>query len=243
MTQPSITERVYAAKSNSAEADGLIRDYLPFIRSETSKIVGRAVREGVDDEMSIAMMAFHEAVGSYHKMRGAFLHYASVAMRRRLIDYYRREKRHSGQISIDAPTGQEETALADVLPDSSDDYRQMDMRDAARQEIAELTAQLRDFGLSLTDIADNCPKQERTLGSCQKALAYARENTRIIDELKRTKRLPLAVMVKGCGVERKTLERHRKYLMALLLIYSNGYEIIRGHLKQVLKPQQRRIAT
>ena len=37
------------------------------------------------------------------------------------------------------------------------------------------------------------------------------------------------------GVERKTLERHRKYMVALLLIYTNGYEIIRGHLKQVMK--------
>ena len=50
-----------------------------------------------------------------------------------------------------------------------------------------------------------------------------------------TRRLPLAALADGAGVEKKTLERHRKYLMALLIIYSNGYEIIRGHLKQVLQ--------
>ena len=37
----------------------------------------------------------------------------------------------------------------------------------------------------------------------------------------------------GTGVERKTLERHRKYLLAILLAFTNGYEIIRGHLCQV----------
>lgn len=40
-------------------------------------------------------------------------------------------------------------------------------------------------------------------------------------------------LVEGTGVERKTLERHRKYLAAILLAFTNGYEIIRGHLAQV----------
>ena len=39
--------------------------------------------------------------------------------------------------------------------------------------------------------------------------------------------------VEGTVVERKTLERHRKYLAAFLLAFTNGYEIIRGHLCQV----------
>ena len=37
----------------------------------------------------------------------------------------------------------------------------------------------------------------------------------------------------GSGAERKTLERHRKYLVAILLAFTNGYEIIRGHLCQI----------
>ena len=56
-----------------------------------------------------------------------------------------------------------------------------------------------------------------------------------MDTFLRTKKLPLNDLAAGSGVERKTLERHRKYMVALLLIYTNGYEIIRGHLKNVLK--------
>ena len=57
----------------------------------------------------------------------------------------------------------------------------------------------------------------------------------LLEELLQTKRLPVARLSAGSGTERKTLERHRKYMVALLLIYTNGYEIIRGHLTQVMK--------
>ena len=117
-------------------------------------------------------------------------------------------------------------------------YTQSQLREATRQEIAELSRQLAGFGLSLGDIADNCPRQARTLTACQRALRYAKEDPAIIPELLRTHRLPMAKLAAGSGVERKTLERHRRYLMALLLIYSNGYEIIRGHLAQLRTPSK-----
>ena len=106
-------------------------------------------------------------------------------------------------------------------------------RTAARQEIAHFALGLSEFGLSLTDIADNCPKQARTLSACHRALDYARGNPELLEQTVRTKKLPITSLAAGAGVERKTLERHRKYMMALLLAYTNGFEIIRGHLGQM----------
>ena len=94
---------------------------------------------------------------------------------------------------------------------------------------------MKEFGVSLSDVADNCPKQQRTLNVCRKALEYAKENPELLEEFLKTQRLPIGRLSAGSGAERKTLERHRKYMVALLLIYTNGYEIIRGHLKQVMK--------
>ena len=48
---------------------------------------------GQDDELSIAMMAFHEAIGGYSRTRGSFLKYAAMLIRSRLVDYSRREQR------------------------------------------------------------------------------------------------------------------------------------------------------
>ena len=230
----TIIQQVYAAKEDVQAADRLIGTYLPFIKAETAKFLKRPPVEG-DDELSIAMIAFHEAIGGYSRNRGAFLKYAAMLIRSRLIDYSRREQRHSRVVSLDAPIGEEDTTLGETLADERDPHGETAARDATRAEIEELTRQMQDFGVSLSDVADNCPRQRRTLDACRKALQYARENPGLLDDLLQTKKLPIGQLAAGSGVERKTLERHRKYMVALLLIHTNGYEIIRGHLKQVMK--------
>lgn len=202
----------------------LIGDYMPFIKAETTKFLKRPPIEGHDDEISIAMIAFHEAIRGYSRTRGAFLKYAALLIRSHLIDFSRSGQRHSHVVSLDAPTAEDGTTLADTLTDERDAQEETVMRDATRGEIEELTRQMEQFGVSLSDVADNCPKQQRTLDACRKALAYARENTGLLDELLQSKRLPILRLTEGSGVERKTLERHRKYMVALLLIYTNGYD-------------------
>ncbi len=226
--------QVLLAQQDIYAADRLIERYLPFIRAETAKFLTRPPTDS-DDELSIAMIAFHEAVCSYEKGRGAFLPYAATLIRSRLIDYDRRERRHRGSLSLDAPCGDEDGTLLDTLRDPNDHAGRLITREATAYEIRELTEQMAGFGVSLADVADNCPRQERTLAACRTAMHYAKSRPDLLAQVARTGKLPLAELAQGSGVERKTLERHRKYLVALLLICTNGYEIIRGHLHQVLK--------
>ena len=62
------------------------------------------------------------------------------------------------------------------------------------------------------------------------ALNYARRNPEVLAAVEKNGKLPIAELASGSGVERKTLERHRKYMVAMLLAFTNGFEIIRGHL-------------
>ena len=95
--------------------------------------------------------------------------------------------------------------------DHAGDYA---VRTASRREIQEFSEKLAQFGLTFSDVADNCPRQERTL-------------------VEDTGKLPMGELSAGSGTDKKTMERHRKYLVAILLAFTNGYEIIRGHLCQV----------
>ena len=229
----SIVFEVRAAQTDPAAADALIGQYMPFIRSETCKFTHAPIEAGHEDELSIATLAFYEAALSYQRGRGAFLPYAAAAIRNRLIDHYRAERRHGGSVSLDAPAGEDGRLLAETLPDARDDIGAYDLRAATRAEIEAFGRQLAGYGIGFSDVADNCPRQERTLAACRAVLDCARANPILLDKLLRTGRLPIRDLVLGSGVDKKTIERHRKYLVAILLAFTNGYEIIRGHLCQL----------
>lgn len=240
----AIVERVMDAKQDRLAADDLIRDYLPFIRSEAASVSRANAGQSIDDEISIAMLAFHEAIEGYDAAKGPFLGYAARLIKSRLVDYFRREKRHYGQVSLSTPVDADEGEL--TLEDTvQDDFRHeeaYDSRQATKQEIEELITQLKSLGLNLSSIADNAPKQARTKAQVKQVLLYAKENPLLIYEAVRTNKLPMSQLVNGTGVEKKTIERHRKYLMAMFVIYSNGYELIRGHLTQVFDRREGALA-
>ena len=224
--------RVQAARTDPEAADALIRQYMGFIRAETAKFIKRAPIDGQDEELSIAMLAFYEAILGYEQNRGAFLSYASRGIRNRMIDHYRKEKKHAKVISLHAPLQDEDDDISklDRLEDPKNEIEASHRRAAAREEIEEFERKLGEFGITFSEVADTCPRQERTLASCQRVLAAAKLHPEIFDILLESKKLPISSLAEKSGTDKKTLERHRKYLIAVLLAFTNGYEIIRGHL-------------
>lgn len=228
----SIIIRVNMAKDDVNAADLLIRDYLPFIRSEASKCISRICTDQ-DDEYSIAMMAFYEAIKGYSEQKGAFFSYAALVIRSRLLDHIRKESRHRGHISIDAEEDDEGRSIKDELTDGRDHIEESIGLEATKSEIEELEKILMGFGVSFSDVADNCPRQERTFSACRRIITYAIRDRQLMEEIERSGKLPITRLSEAVSVEKKTLERHRKYLLAMLLIHTNGYEIIRGHLRHL----------
>lgn len=234
--EENLEARVLESQQSPAAADKLIEDYLPFIRRETARSLGR-VPQKEEDALSVAMLAFYEAVGRYTPGRGGFLSLASLTIGHRLVDFARKERRHEGQISLNACWEGDSLTLEEQLPEEEDTLKKRESQLEAQQEIEEFSRQLGTFGLTLSQVADSCPKQDRTRNTCMQALDFARRHPEILAELVKSKRLPLLRICLGAGVERKTLERHRAYMVALLLAYTNGYEIIRGHISYIKRKE------
>lgn len=229
-----IIKAVIHAQNDPNAADDLIAQYLPFIRTETAKFTKRIPQDGLDDELSIAMFAFYEAMMAYREGKGSFIKLAALSIRNRLIDYVRKERRHAGVVSLEQPVGDEDgRTIMETVDSGRDEIAERQGRDAAKAEIMEFANKLAEFGIALSEVADSCPQQERTKEACMKVLEYARENPELLLQLEQSGRLPIAQLANGAGVEKKTLERHRKYIVAILLAYTNGYEIIRGHLYHI----------
>lgn len=236
-----IVAQVQAAQNDAQAANDLIAQYLPFIKSETAKFIKRFPTEG-DDELSIAMFAFYESILSYRSGKGSFLKLAAMAIKNRLIDYSRKKQRHKGIVSLDMPASDEDDrSVGDQIADGRDAMGAFHEREATQKEIQEFSEQLGSFGLSFSDVADNCPKQERTQAACMQVLDYARQTPALLEQLIRTKKVPVSELAMGAKVERKTLERHRKYIVAILLAYTNGFEIIRGHLQMIKRKEASRL--
>lgn len=230
-----IVRQVRKAQDNSEDADGMIQQYMPFIKSETAKFIKRSPVQGQDDELSVAMFAFYETMMAYRSDKGSFFRLASTGIRNRLIDHYRRERRHFHLVSLDEPSpdGEDDRTLLEQLDSGQDEIAELTNRSAAKSEIIHFTKELREYGLSLTDVTENSPKQGRTLEACQLALEYAKSHPELLEKLEKSRKLPISQLAAGSGVERKTLERHRKYMVAIMLAYTNGFEIIREQLSEI----------
>lgn len=228
----NLARDVLRAKDSIKEAENLIKKYKNFILAEASKASGKSVTES-HDEFSIGMLAFHEAIGAYEEARGKFIAFAGTVIKNRIIDFYRAEKRHRGHASIHHED-EDGLSLEESIKDQNDHHESLINIEASKAEILELKGVLEGFGLSLDDIKDNSPKQERTHKSLARAIAYAASDESILKRVEETGRVPMTEISRATGVSKKTLERHRRYLLAMVLIYTNGYYIIRDHVSGVL---------
>ncbi|HNZ62930.1 MAG TPA: sigma-70 family RNA polymerase sigma factor [Bacillota bacterium] len=232
--EQDIAERVCAARQDDELAEELISQYLPFIRAEAARYLGRICTEQ-DDELSIAMIAFHDAMKSYQRERGAFIPYASLVIRNRLTDHGRKEQRHRTTVSLDAAQQDDDLPLSDVIASEGQDPLQNENLKAAIAEIIEFKKQLSDYNITLLELTEQTPKQQRSMDICKKALLYILGNGELFHRIIETGKLPLKEIAGCAGLPRKTLERHRKYLIGIMIIFSNGYTLMRGHLKEMLR--------
>ncbi len=97
---PGIPEEIQKARENEADMNLLIEKNKKFIITSAWKTVNHYVTES-DDEWSVALIAFHEAVLSYEEEKGNFHSFAALVIRRRLLDYLRTEARHAGEIAVE----------------------------------------------------------------------------------------------------------------------------------------------
>ncbi len=164
-----IVAQVYAAKEDSDAADQFIQQYLPFIRSETAKFVGAAPDHRYEDELSIAMLAFlrgHPRLCP-HTGRSSPMRPGPSKTGSSIIPG-RRNATRTWFPSTPLRGGGTDVRGHPSRPKRPDG--EYDLRQASQQEIQEFGAQLAQFGLTFSQVADNSPKQARTLTACHRVL-------------------------------------------------------------------------
>lgn len=216
----SLEDRVINVRNDNDKAGRLISEFKPFIASVAQKRVGRFLEYGVDDELSVGLIAFKEAMDSYDKNKGKFLSFAKLVISMRLIDYYRKQKRETmATLSLD-----DEQSTTDVMDvKSMDSYRIDEENEKRVLEIIEYRAELEKWGISLEDLAKVSPRKESLREHCKKAARVIVKNSDILNILLQTKRLPIKEIEEIIPVHRKKLERGRIYIIAMVLALVSNF--------------------
>jgi RNA polymerase sigma factor len=211
-----------------------ITDYQPYVAKVTSRFCKRYVDPARDDEFSIALVAFNEAINQFSAESGrSFLGFSEQVIRRRLIDYVRKEQRFSQQLpySLFDVEDEEDNVINPVeIHQAIEQYEKQKGMEERGGEIIELNRCLADFGIRFSDLIDASPKHDdsrQALFAIGKQLSDSAEYMRTM----LTKRvLPIKELMDVVKVSRKTLERNRKFIIAVALIYNGPYPYLRDYL-------------
>ncbi|MFD1953537.1 RNA polymerase sigma factor SigI [Paenibacillus thailandensis] len=223
------------AQGDEQLREHFIYSYKPFILKTASRFCKKYVNPEKDDEFSIALMAFNEAINQYSPSAGkSFLGFAETVIRRRLIDYVRKEQRHAVVSAYSAYEQEdEERQLYNPLEvkRALQHYDFARVADERRMEIGEFNEELRSYGITFAELVECSPKHadsRRMLMDIARTLA---EDEKLMRALQTKGKLPVKELTDACGVSRKTIERNRKYIIALCCVMTGAYPYLRDYLK------------
>ncbi|MDD4493242.1 MAG: RNA polymerase subunit sigma, partial [Eubacteriales bacterium] len=94
----------------------------------------------------------------------------------------------------------------------------------------EFNEQLSKWGISFDDLVRSSPGQDRTKEMCSRILRFLLGSHELIRNIKTKKTLPVSTIEKFLGISPKKMEKHRKYIIAALLIYTGNYPYLRKYI-------------
>lgn len=227
---------VARAQTDEQYLNKFIEKNRKFILSSASRSVNHYVSES-DDEWSVALIAFHEALKSYDSGKGNFHAFASVVIRRRLMDHLRSESRHANEISVEPSLMNGDSANSEEPSILESEIRKKEAELSAREdsltggmlqspvksEIEEAQQLLKGYGFSFFDLAGCSPKTNKTKAGCAMAVQVLLHDASLLSTMRREKKLPAGEILKKTKVQKKLLERHRKYIIAAAEILSGDF--------------------
>nr|WP_053217121.1 RNA polymerase sigma-I factor [Virgibacillus senegalensis] len=217
---------------NEEVQNRLLKAYQPFIAKSVSDVCKRYINPQIDDEFSVGLLAFNEAMLSYSPDKGSsFLSFARLVVKRRVIDYIRQEQTKMVAASIDEPledaqleNPSEITAAKAIYQDQLDSWYR-------REEIKDLQGRLQEYKLSFEELTVISPKHRDARESAVRVAKVLYENEFLRSYVLKKKKVPIKNLVNYVDVSKKTLERNRKFILAIFIILSGDYIYLKDYLK------------
>ncbi len=188
-------------------SNDLVERHLPYIIRTVSSVTGKYVSVEHDEEFTVALNAFAEAVERYNSERGSFLSYAGLVIRSRLLTYLKEEK-SPDTISLDSLMEQ------GIEPEISCES-ESDLHD----EIQRYQLELEKFGLSLDTMVEYSPKHRNTRETSILVAEQASRDETIVADTYRKRKLPIRHVAVLCHVTEKIVKTSKHFILGTMLVF------------------------
>lgn len=228
-----LNKRVIEIREDRIELNKFMEEYRPFIIVAAEKALNRYVDCKNDEEWSIALLAFNEAIQSYEPNKGNFLSFAQMVIKMRLIDHFRKEVKHKNVVYISKEVSEdEEIDLSEKQ--AIEEYKERNISEIRKLEIVQLTKELQQWDITFKDLVKASPKRKSTRQIYNTIINFILTNKEALEYMLTKKYIPIAEIEKGTSIPRKKIERARKYIISVILITLGDYE----HLKEYINLEE-----
>ncbi|AEG59639.1 RNA polymerase sigma-I factor [Desulforamulus ruminis] len=206
-----------AKKGDKAAREILLSAGKPFVQRTAAAFCGRPLEWGRDEELSVGFIALDEAIDRFEPTRKIpFTGFARLVIKSRLSDYFRKEARHRHQ-PLEFQTLHQGPIQVDTEQAWENYLREAETRER-QEEVLEFQRELSQYGISVEELVNASPKhcdsRENMIGVAKQVA----EQPGLMEHLLRTKRLPVKELVPLSGLHRKTIEKGRRYIIAMSLL-------------------------
>lgn len=222
-------------KGNEVLRNQFIEKYSNYIVSMASRVKGNYVQIENDEEYSVALNAFNRAVDLYNPDRGAsFFTFAGLLIKRDIIDLYKKNSSLK-EIPI-SHLNNEDNDRSEYDPRNTEDtIRCQEDQFNLQQEINIYKTLLKEYAIDFNTLASVSPKHAEVRRKMIMLAKMLSEEMDLKASIIKKKTLPLKEMESRLDYSRKTLERHRKYILANFILINSDLDYLKEYIKDVLQ--------
>lgn len=207
---------VTVSKLKIDDRNKFIEAHLSFIIKTITKLTNKYVSLENDEEFSIALIAFNEAIDKYNSSRGPFLPFAQLVILSRLKNYFQSENKFVTTESIDKLKDDGidvESIIENPIEDTS----------VLKDEIDSLKKVVSEFGFEFEDLVDNCPKHKKTRETAINVSEKISQDPPLITFMYEKKRLPIKQISLKYSITEKILKGSKKFIITVTIIFDKNY--------------------
>lgn len=202
-----------------------IEEHFPFIIKSISKVTKRYVSIENDEEFSIGILAFHEAMKKHSEDKGPFLPFANLVISSRIKNYLLKENKHRLDPSL-------ESLKEEGIEFSEEMLNPIEDRSHLKDEIKNLKLHISEFGFDFEDLVDDSPKHKKTRENAINLSKKVSEEKPLVDFMYEKKRLPIKRISLQFNVTEKIIKGSKRFIITVIIIFDKNYRNLKLWIKR-----------